>query len=239
MKESCQMLDPRELVQRTRRFDLIYKIALVDAWHRGEESAIHLATEAYLEQIRAAVDFHEEDNGKNTPADYISAIRELYESVKSGGYRQDGPPVPLDENGDLAGGAHRTAVCYVLGLPVPAIKIGSRRKPPTDRDFLARRHMHAAAIAFGDVMWKKYAPQSVCAGMAQCERLLRFPDWRDRSRSAWPRRLREHVLGGWQMFQSFLRCGDSKKRSRGRAAAHFRRASGYLRMADFLDELEN
>ena len=53
MDAQVRIIDPKEVLKASARFDLIYKVELAKAWADGDAAAIREAEEAYLEMVRA------------------------------------------------------------------------------------------------------------------------------------------------------------------------------------------
>lgn len=110
----------KEIVVRSRKFDLIYKIRLAKAWASGAREEIRRAETDYLEMQRARLSFFEDEPLRTCPADFIAAFRKTAGSILSEGYDFSAPPIPVEEaTGELLNGAHRLASCAAFDRPIP------------------------------------------------------------------------------------------------------------------------
>jgi hypothetical protein len=60
------------------------------------------------------------DGWKGSTDDYVRSATSLFESMQANGY-DDICPIPVDPNGELLNGAHRTACALALGLESVAV----------------------------------------------------------------------------------------------------------------------
>lgn len=76
----------------------------------------------YIEHIRAMTksSFIEAYGEKTTPKSFIDSFITLYNNIKNNGFDAN-VPVPVDKNMQILDGAHRVAICLVLGIKVPII----------------------------------------------------------------------------------------------------------------------
>ena len=109
MTDGARTVDPLDVMRKSLRFDLIFKLELADAWLHGDAASARMAEEAYLESIRARCGFRESDPPKSGPAAYVASFRETLASISARGYDEKADPVPVDRDGELLGGAHRVA----------------------------------------------------------------------------------------------------------------------------------
>lgn len=109
--------DPIGVFRRSRKFDLVYKILLAEAWKEGNPEAIRRAETDYLEMQRARLSFFEGHPLRTTPGDFISAFRCTAKSMLDEGFLPDAPPIPLETGTmELLNGAHRLACCVAFGI---------------------------------------------------------------------------------------------------------------------------
>lgn len=110
----------KRLICGSRKFDLIYKVRLADAWARGDRERIRRAETDYLEMQRARLSFFEDEPLRTSPKDFIDAFRKTARSLWERGYDRDAPPIPIEtRTHELLNGAHRLACCAAYNLDCP------------------------------------------------------------------------------------------------------------------------
>lgn len=110
--------DPADIVRHSRKFDLIFKIRLAEAWAGGDAESIRRAETNYLEMQRARLSFFEDEPLRRTPTDFISSFRRLAESIFRTGFDFSTPPIPIETGTmELLNGAHRLACCTAYSRP--------------------------------------------------------------------------------------------------------------------------
>lgn len=129
------------------RLDLIAKILYVDYYlnHRKGEFAL----DYYKRDLEVCTfgTFNEYgDSSKNSFADYCDSFHRLIESVRCNGMKREWV-VPVDKNGIIMDGAHRTAVAAYFGLSVPIIKFDVCC-PKMDADLYKKRLAKKEDIEF-------------------------------------------------------------------------------------------
>ena len=145
-----------DVFARSARFDLAIKAALARTWKSGDSAAIHHATEAYLEMMRARTDFFEsvppDFRVKNSPRSFLESFRRTVESLARVGYSPDAAPIPIDAmTGELLNGAHRVATCFAYGLPCRIARFKSYYYEPGGSTFSVKNfhHLHRAVENYG------------------------------------------------------------------------------------------
>lgn len=120
LKYQTRLLPAIDFIE-PERLDLIAKYCLVNAWANGLDDIF--AIELYLSSIQPINGFVENDgSGKNGQIAFVERFRSLFEGIRANGYDAD-KPVPIS-NGHILDGAHRIAICLVLGIDVPCIELG-------------------------------------------------------------------------------------------------------------------
>ncbi|MBR2068265.1 MAG: hypothetical protein IJ877_00750 [Candidatus Gastranaerophilales bacterium] len=111
-----------ELFLKQRRFDLIFKYLYLKYPDNP------YAKYAYIENIRAFNNFFEEcpSSGipKNSKEDFINTFDEIYKSIKNEGFNPAFGVIPISNQGEIADGAHRLAVCACLNKDIEVRDIG-------------------------------------------------------------------------------------------------------------------
>lgn len=92
-------------------------------------------------------------DGEKGINDYVPAARALAESMTAKGF-DIWHPVPLDRDGELLGGAHRTACALALGVGVAIQRINMTAWAPAwDRAWFVERGMAGDDLARLDKDW--------------------------------------------------------------------------------------
>ena len=238
MNETVRIVNPLDVMRKSLRFDLIFKVELADAWLHGDEASAKKAEEAYLESIRARNGFRESEPPKSGPAIYIRAFRQTLASISAHGYDEKAPPIPVDRNGELLGGAHRLSSCIVCGCPCRIVQL-PQLSPGNSMFATFRRGKIAAAVAnWGMLAYLRRFPDGRLADefAANVVPDAPFPDWEQRVRELsfdsrlW--RLREKCY----LFKSFLRRGVRRAKSLKNADECRHRAAAPLMLARYLKE---
>lgn len=118
---TIEWVDAKELVI-PERLDLISKIIYVDYYLNKREG--QFATELYKRDLEICTlgTYSEFGNDeKNSFVDYCHAFNSLIDDIKQRGFSEYSV-VPVDANGIIMDGAHRTAIAAYLGLRVPIIR---------------------------------------------------------------------------------------------------------------------
>lgn len=151
---NVKLVSAVDILSRSARFDLVYKVALMEAMASGSTATYLRAAAAYLELIRSHIDFFEHCPGEDVrlmPWTYIAKARQVRESVRDYGYDASQPPIPLDREGQLMNGSHRLSACLVSHNPCRA-KRHDQLYDLADSGNIAtlrRNHLHSAVENFG------------------------------------------------------------------------------------------
>ena len=94
------------------------------------------------------------DGWKSKIDDYYFSAFRLYESMKALGFIEH-EAVPVDEAGELLGGAHRLACALALGLvDVPVRTVETKAwAPPWHREWFVEHGMRSEDLARLDADW--------------------------------------------------------------------------------------
>lgn len=117
-----EWLDAKLLV-KPERLDLISKIIYVDYYINKRQGSF--AKNFYKRNLEVCTfgTFNEFDNeGKNSFQDYCHTFEKLIDNIKKNGFAGDSV-IPVDSNGVIMDGAHRTAVAAFLDMLVPIVRL--------------------------------------------------------------------------------------------------------------------
>lgn len=137
----------KEIVVRSRKFDLIYKIRLAKAWASGAREEIRRAETDYLEMQRARLSFFEDEPLRTCPADFIAAFRKTAGSILSEGYDFSAPPIPVATYPQVYFGTHggSTFRAFRAGRIAPSVENRGIRAYLDFNDRARLAHVVAAA----------------------------------------------------------------------------------------------
>lgn len=99
-------------LMNSRRFDIAAKCIFVE--HEKRNTGITYHKELYLEHLKVWNNFKEKFPIKNKPDDFIQSFRKIIKSIDEDGFDDSISEIPT-LNDSLINGAHRAAVCIVLG----------------------------------------------------------------------------------------------------------------------------
>ena len=241
MTKCTRSVDPLDVMRKSLRFDLIFKVELADAWLHGDRESVSRAEEAYLESIRARNGFWQHHPPKADPETYIKVFRQTLDSISACGYDEDAPPIPVDGHGELLGGAHRLSSCSACGCPCRIVQLP---KFSTGGSMFAafRRGKIAKAVAnWGMRAYLRRFPD----GRLASEFAKRvgpdepFPDWTLRVRElrfdSWLWRVRERCF----LLKAALRTGARRAKSLRNADECRHRAAAPLLLARYLEKMKS
>lgn len=233
-------VDAHSVIKASRRFDLVFKVALAKAWASGDAAAIREAEEAYLEMVRSRNGFWEDEPRREKPADFIDAFRRTARSILENGYDMTKPPIPVDEDGEILDGAHRIACCAAYGKPC-AVETSAiwPAGGSVERTFL-KGHIHPAVHRWGVRKYLELFPDGRLAadfGAAANLPPLPFPDWQKRSRSAWPYKIKPALTWLWCALSLPLhRKGKKRDKLLRRKNREKRKITGFAALARYWRE---
>ena len=233
-----EWVDALDVISKSLRFDLIFKLELAIAWASGRPAEVRIAEEAYLEMVRARNGFRESDPPRSGPEAFIDAFRRTAASIRERGYDEDAPPVPLDADGEVLNGAHRIAACAAYARPCLVERLPARSTGGSRMEAFLRERMSPAVVAWGILAYSRRFPHGRLAErFAQTHASeLPFPDWAERARAlrwrsaAW--RLRELLFRA----KACARFGDARKRALKRVDECRHRATAPDELARYWEE---
>lgn len=235
MTDCVRTVDPLDVMRKSLRFDLIFKVELADAWLHGDAASMRVAEEAYLESIRARCGFHESDPPKSGPEAYVTSFRETLASISARGYDEKADPVPVDRDGELLGGAHRVASCVACGCPCRIVELPHMSTGGSRRAAFQRGKMATAVENWGMRAYLRRFPDGRLAQefAASLGPDAPFPDWASRAREmrmdSWLWLLRENI----QLFKAVLRRGERRRKALKKADEYRHRASAPFMLARY------
>jgi hypothetical protein len=235
MTDCVRTVDPLDVMRKSLRVDLIFKVELADAWLHGDAASMRVAEEAYLESIRARCGFHESDPPKSGPEAYVTSFRETLASISARGYDEKADPVPVDRDGELLGGAHRVASCVACGCPCRIVELPHMSTGGSRRAAFQRGKMATAVENWGMRAYLRRFPDGRLAQefAASLGPDAPFPDWASRAREmrmdSWLWLLRENI----QLFKAVLRRGERRRKALKKADEYRHRASAPFMLARY------
>jgi hypothetical protein len=238
MTGEARTVNPLDVMRKSRRFDLIFKVELADAWLHGDNDSCRRAEEAYLESIRARRGFRESDPPKSSPEDYITSFRQTTASISNCGYDEKAPPIPLDRDGELLGGAHRLSICIACGCTCRVVNLPELSTGGSLHSAFKRGKIAPEVENWGMLAYLRRLPDGCLADefKAAVGPNMPFPDWTARAREFrldslfW--RLREKLY----LAKAALRKGDRKAKSLKKADECRHRAAAPFALARYWEE---
>ena len=184
MIEEVRTVDPLDVMRKSLRFDLIFKVELARAWGTGDAAAIRRAEEAYLEMVRARNGFYEGMPPRRTPADFIDSFRAVASSIRAEGYDPHADPIPLDANGEVLNGAHRLSACIAYGRECPVVVSEKMSSGGSNYEVFLAGNIHPAVAHWGMSAYLRLLPDGpLASGFAAANADEPFPDWSARAKS--------------------------------------------------------
>lgn len=111
------VVSAKEIFEKNRRFDLIYKILFIE--HINDEEPIYSYYKSlYLKSIATFNNFYEEEPKKESDIDFIESFITTYKQICENGYNNE-YPVPVNNELQLYDGAHRLSIATVFNLDIP------------------------------------------------------------------------------------------------------------------------
>lgn len=145
-----------DLFLKQRRFDLIFKYLYA-------KDPSPFAKAAYLENIRAFNNYHEEcpSDGvpKNQPEDFITSFNSLIANLKENGYNDEEGVIPIGANGEIWDGGHRLSICAFLNYYV-SVEHTTIQNGPWDYAFFRARDMRPETMDYGALEYVKLNPNA-------------------------------------------------------------------------------
>lgn len=177
-------VDPLDVMRKSLRFDLIFKVELARAWDVGNAAAVRRAEEAYLEMVRARNGFYERLPPRRTPADFIDSFRAVAGSIRERGYDPSAEPIPLDANGEVLNGAHRLSACIAYGRKCPVVTSEKMSSGGSNYEAFLAGNIHPAVAHWGMSAYLRLLPDGPLASIfSEANADEPFPDWTARAQS--------------------------------------------------------
>ncbi len=133
--------EPSELIS-SKRLDIAIKIDYIKSLFEKKE--IEIYKDAYVKDIGILTNgtyIEAGDTNKVKIEDYKSCIDKLINEIKDNGFNENLSIIPISEDGVALDGAHRIAVCYVLNVKIPTIKI-NRKSQIYDVEYYRKRFVN-------------------------------------------------------------------------------------------------
>lgn len=206
MSGDVRIVDPLDVMRKSLRFDLAFKVELARAWGDGNAAAIRRAEEAYLEMVRARNGFYERVPPKRTPSDFIDSFRAVAHSIRERGFDPESEPIPLDVNGEVVNGAHRLSACIAYGKKCPVVTSDRMTTGGSNYGVFLEGNIHPAVAHWGMAAYLRLLPDGPLSPMFKAaDANEQFPDWSVRAREmksfqvgARLRLLRYRLIAKWR-----------------------------------------
>lgn len=233
---NARWVDAAAVVRQSRRFDLIFRIELADAWLHGNAKDIRTAEEAYLEMVRARNGFYEREPLRTSPEAFIDDFRRTFASIRAHGFDTVQGPIPLDETGELVNGAHRLAICAALGIPCYVAEVDRKSTGGSEEHAFRRGNIHPAVADWGIRHYLMRFPDGRLAAAwkaVENKPVAAFPDWH-----AWARQnagldLVPYLrLARYRLLASLRRAGRAREKAVSHAREIVCRLSCYRKLAE-------
>jgi hypothetical protein len=145
-----------DLFLRQRRFDLIFKYLYI-------AKPSEFAKKAYLENIRAFNNFHEDcpSDGipKTSSVDFISGYEALIKRIKEDGFNKDFGSIPIGLNGEIWDGAHRLSACAFLNIDIDVVHTNISNSY-WDYGYFQTKGMRSDIMDYGALEYVKLNPNA-------------------------------------------------------------------------------
>lgn len=239
MAKTTVWVDAREILMRSHRFDLIFKVELAHAWAFGTPTEIRKAEEAYLETVRSRNGFRESDPPRSGPKAFIEAFRRTAESIRSRGYDPTAAAIPLDCEGEVLNGTHRLAACVAYGKKC-LVSCHDSKSSGGGSEFAAflTGRISPAVASWGMQRYLKRFPNGFHALNYNRATIVEveFPDWRDRVKALWFHSLLWHLKSLGYRIKAAFKTGTSRTRSLKHADECRHRAFAPTWLAEYWEE---
>lgn len=238
MTNGAYMVDPLDVIRKSRRFDLIFKVELADAWGRGDVATIRRAEEAYLEMVRARNGFYERNPPKHTPSDFIDGFRKVAASIHQRGYDCRLEPIPLDADGEVLNGAHRLAACAAYRRPCPVITSERRSTGGSRYEAFLHGKIHPAVACWGMRAYLRRFPDGCLANefATKVGPDMPFPDWMIHARSLRLDSFLWRLRAGAYLIKVALRFGIRREKTLQKVDACRQHAGASFMLAHYWEE---
>ncbi|MBQ6135975.1 MAG: hypothetical protein IJI73_01230 [Kiritimatiellae bacterium] len=228
--------DPYEVMKRSRRFDLIFKLSLARAMLSGDAGAIREAETAYLESVRARNGFYEDVPPRNCPADFLAAFRRTFQSIRDRGYDPALGAIPVDAAGEVLNGAHRLVSCIACSVPCWVVESDCHLAGGSVMRTFVKGHIHPAVLNWGVRKYFELVPDGCLKeefGSPGDYPELPFPDWRARNRGAWRFKVKPALSWTWYSLTLPFKRGEAREKQLRRILRERRKISGFAALADY------
>lgn len=232
-----RMVDPREILKKSHRFDLVFKLSLAKAILSGDAMRIREAEAAYLESVRARNGFYEEDPPRDCPEDFLSAFRRTLESIRTKGFDPKMGAIPIDADGEVLNGAHRLVSCVACGTPCWVVESDCHRAGGSVMKTFLKGHIHPAVQAWGIRKYLELVPDGALAsefGSLAEHPVQAFPDWV--RRTTWVFCIKPALAAFWWRLMLPFKRGEAAQKQRRRILRAGKQISGFAALAAFWKE---
>ena len=237
MDAQVRIIDPKEVLKASTRFDLIYKVELAKAWADGDAAAIREAEEAYLEMVRARNGFYEDEPRRDTPKEFLESFRRTANSIRERGYDLSRPPIPVDERLELLNGAHRLAACIAYGKTCPFVLSDCWKAGGSVWKTFRKGHIHPAVEAWGIRRYLEMMPDGALAsafGRLEDHPAQPFPDWTRRRGGLLL--VKPFLTALWCRLTMSFKKGEKRAKAERRLLREQKKISGYAALAAYWKE---
>ena len=231
-----RVVDPMEVLKASRRFDLVFKLALAKAYAGGDAREIREAEEAYLEAVRSRNGFFEAEPFRDCPADFVRSFKATAASIRENGYDMSKPPIPVDADMELLNGAHRLACCAAYGLKCPVKASDMYPAGGSVMRTFVLGHIHPAVLNWGVRKYLELVPGGCLAadyGDASRWPEMPFPDWAERNRKAWKYKVKPALSWAWYSLTLPFKRGAAREKQLRRILRERKKITGFAALADY------
>ncbi|MBP5286009.1 MAG: hypothetical protein ILO34_07900 [Kiritimatiellae bacterium] len=236
MERSARIVDPAEVLAKSVRYDLIFKVALAKAWESGDRGEIRIAEEAYLEMVRSRNGFYEAEPFRDKPEDFIESFRRTAASIRENGYDLSRPAIPVDGDGELLNGAHRLAACFAYGRKCPVVCSDRYPAGGSVHKTFVKGHIHPSVANWGIRKYFELVPEGTLAktfGSKDDYPSLPFPSWTRRNILAFPYKVKPALMWIWYGLLLPFRKGEKREKMKRRILRERKKITGYAALAEY------
>ena len=238
MEPNARIVDPLVVFKASRRFDLVFKVALAKAWAGGDAKEIREAEEAYLEMVRSRNGFFEDEPRRETPAEFLESFRRTVDSIRERGYDFSRAAIPVDENDELLNGAHRLAACVAFSRPCPVVLSDCWKAGGSEWRTFRKGRIHPAVEAWGIRRYLEIAGEDGALaaefGGIEAHPAAPFPDWTRRTGGLGL--VRPFISALWCRLTLPFRNGSKREKVERRLFREKRIMSSYAALAAYWKE---